>query len=602
MTSGPSADLLTEEAFAHHQEGRLQEAERLYRVALEKDTDHFQALQLLGTLELRRERMDEAIALLERALVILKQSGSEVPPHASLYNNLGLALHASGRFAEAVEHFRQGLVLDPDLTELHVSLGQAWMEQGDFAAATGCYETALRLNPNLPECWCALGTAQARSGCLEDAIVSYCRELSLDPSHWKARFNLAQMLRRTGRHAEAIALLTLLLEESPDDLRIHRQLGIVYADSNRLDLSLNHFRHLLAERPDDAEALQYIADIQQAMGKIGEAEQYYRRSLELRPLITIDAIKSPPDFRALLLFTPGAVNTPLASMVERVEYESNLLNVLPGAVYDLDMLRRRTDVVVNLIADVDQGHAVLPLAAELTERMGKPTVNHPCKIMLTDRESIANLLSVIPDCCVPTTRRYSGATMRAAGFNLAQTPFLFPVLVRPAGAHGGIDFAKVENKTELDAFVALRPDASYYLTRYVDYRSADGFFRKYRFIFVNDAIYPYHLAIDDKWKIHHITTNMAHHSWMQQEEECFLKNPHSVFGHRQYEALQAIQQSVGLEYFGIDCALDSEGKVVVFEVNACMLVHQRNEQFPYKTEPVRRIRQAFDAMLKRMAS
>jgi hypothetical protein len=39
----------------------------------------------------------------------------------------------------------------------------------------------------------------------------------------------------------------------------------------------------------------------------------------------------------------------------------------------------------------------------------------------------------------------------------------------------------------------------------------------------------------------------------------------------------------------------------VFEVNACMLVHQHNEQFPYKTEPVRRIKEAFDSMLERMA-
>jgi hypothetical protein len=40
---------------------------------------------------------------------------------------------------------------------------------------------------------------------------------------------------------------------------------------------------------------------------------------------------------------------------------------------------------------------------------------------------------------------------------------------------------------------------------------------------------------------------------------------------------------------------------VVFEVNASMLVHQRNDDFPYKAPFVERIRLAFDAMLRRMA-
>jgi hypothetical protein len=165
-----------------------------------------------------------------------------------------------------------------------------------------------------------------------------------------------------------------------------------------------------------------------------------------------------------------------------------------------------------------------------------------------------------------------------------------------------VEFEKIENRAELGVFAARHPEMDYYLSEYVDYRSADGFFRKYRFIFIDDEILAYHLAIDDKWKIHHVTTDMANQSWMQAEEKAFLENPHAVFGPRHYGALRAIRKKVGLEYFGIDCGLDRDGRLVVFEVNACMLVHQHNEQFPYKIEPVRRIKAAFNAMLDRMAS
>jgi hypothetical protein len=89
---------------------------------------------------------------------------------------------------------------------------------------------------------------------------------------------------------------------------------------------------------------------------------------------------------------------------------------------------------------------------------------------------------------------------------------------------------------------------------------------------------------------------------MQQEEEAFLNHPAGVFSPGNYEALQAIQQCIGLEYFGIDCGLDRFGNIVVFEVNASMLVHAQNDEFPYKTPAVQRIKLAFDAMLRKLAT
>ena len=43
------------------------------------------------------------------------------------------------------------------------------------------------------------------------------------------------------------------------------------------------------------------------------------------------------------------------------------------------------------------------------------------------------------------------------------------------------------------------------------------------------------------------------------------------------------------------------GKLIVFEVNASMLVHDDNAEFPYKDAYVRAIKAAFDAMLRKLA-
>ncbi len=140
------------------------------------------------------------------------------------------------------------------------------------------------------------------------------------------------------------------------------------------------------------------------------------------------------------------------------------------------------------------------------------------------------------------------------------------------------------------------------MIEYIDYASADGYFRKYRFIFVDGEILPYHLAIGNDWKVHHVSTDMARQPWMQREEAAFLAEPGTVFTAENYRALRTIRERIGLDYFGIDCGLDAAGNIVAFEVNASMLVHDDNAEFPYKDPAVRAIKQAFNAMLHRRAT
>jgi hypothetical protein len=182
--------------------------------------------------------------------------------------------------------------------------------------------------------------------------------------------------------------------------------------------------------------------------------------------------------------------------------------------------------------------------------------------------------------------------------DLRRRGLVFPLLLRLAGTHGGDAFEKV-GEGELATFLARYSGDDFYVTEYADYQSRDGYFRKYRFMFTNGEILPYHLAIGDQWKVHHFRTDMGRHTWMQDEERAFLENPRTVFSEQHYSTLREIQAAVGLEFFGIDCSLDVEGRVVVFEVNASMLVHDDNKEFPYKTPYCARVKEALHAMLAR---
>jgi tetratricopeptide (TPR) repeat protein len=524
---------------------------------------------------------------------------------------IGLEYYTAGRIEDAITAYQTGLAAAENeppgsvsvgtISDLHSHLGNAWMVRGDLGQAAANYKAALRLAPHLTTCWCNLGNAHHRAGKPAEAVAYYLQALKLNPGHWPSRTNLVQALIATKQYIIARGLLLEMVGERPQDGGLRHQLGKVHFELEEREAAIACFEQGIALNPGDAESLYWIGGIKQEAGEIDAAKAAYAEAARIQPLIRRPAAKVPADFRVLALYGPFAGNTPTEYLFKDVAYDTDTLSLFASNKYDVEALKLDVQVVVNLISDADQADGLLPLAADLVDRIGKPIVNDPRKIGKTTRDAIAELLAGISDCKIPKVLRQTAGSDLSMATLRAAIPFS-SILARPVGTHGGDDFEKIEDPAELSAFLTQRPDIDHYLIEYVDYRSADGHFRKYRFIFVDDQVLPYHLAIGNDWKVHHVSTDMVNQAWMQAEEEAFLQDPARVFNSLHYEALRAIQQRIGLEYFGIDCGLDRAGNLVVFEVNASMLVHERNEDFPYKGPFVLRIKQAFDAMLQKFAS
>ena len=330
----------------------------------------------------------------------------------------------------------------------------------------------------------------------------------------------------------------------------------------------------------------------------------FRHAQETSPLITWKTLKKKADFSVVLLDAPGGGCTPVNNyLVRKAPYDCHFYCVLPDSPHHIDLIRANADVVINLIADADHCKDILPFALDLVENLGLPVVNHPRLIIKTDRETVAQRLSGMPMCRIPKTVRITGAALAEAAANRSIHCFTLPLLIRIVGTHGGDDFEMFNDMDAIADFVSKRPAADYYLIEYLDYRSADGFFRKYRLISIDGKLLPYHLAIYDQWKVHHFRTDMANQAWMREEEGFFLSHPHSVFNESQQAVLFEVAAAMGLDYGGIDCALDRDGRIVVFETNAAMLVHDEVDVlFAYKNPFIAKIKDAFNAMLNRLAS
>jgi tetratricopeptide (TPR) repeat protein len=530
---------------------------------------------------------------------------------AAHYLRAGTKYDAVGKTKDAVDAFQRGLAaaenespgpeLDATLTQLHEGLADAAVLRGDSRLAATHYRLALQLSPHLTDCWCKFANLQLKVGRRQEAIALYLQALKQNSRHWAARANLAQALMATQQYILAKAVLLELKDERPQDARIHFQLGKTHFELNELELALQSFQQAVTLNPADAESINWIGALRQTMGDSAGAQAAYAEAARIKPLISRPAAKSPAEFRVLALYAPFGGNTPTEYLFQDAFYDTDTLALFASRDYDDTLFGENVQLVINLISDADQTEALLPVAADLVDRFSLPTVNHPRRIGMTTRDAVARLLEGIPNCRVPGALRLKAGADRSPDALRAMLPFSCPILARPVGTHGGDDFEKIEDHAPLAAFLSQHSDHDCYLTQYIDYRSGDGYFRKYRFIFVDGEILPYHLCIGADWKLHHISTDMANQPWMQREEEAFLSEPDAVFAPAHYQALQTIRRRVGLEYCGIDCALDACGDLVVFEVNASMLVHARNEDFPYKAPAVSRIKHAFDEMLRRFA-
>lgn len=97
-------------ALQHHQAGRLQEAEQLYRQILNAQPNHADALHLLGVIAHQTGNHAVAVELIRKAI-------SLNPTVGSYHNNLGNALKYQGRLEEAIASFQRALGLKPDYAE-----------------------------------------------------------------------------------------------------------------------------------------------------------------------------------------------------------------------------------------------------------------------------------------------------------------------------------------------------------------------------------------------------------------------------------------------------------------------------------------------------
>jgi Tfp pilus assembly protein PilF/SAM-dependent methyltransferase len=206
---------LFDEAQDLHQAGRLADAKARYDRILAADPRHGPTLHMVGLMAYQVGQNDVAVDILSRAA---QRDGAS----AALHSNLGLALRAQGKVAEAAASFRRALALNPDAAETHSNLGNVLMEQGHVTAAANSYARAVALNPGLAALHANLGDALWAQGKLEEAEASHSRALALEPGNADTLKSLALLALARGDAGLAMRRIheAVLRDDSPRSHRI----------------------------------------------------------------------------------------------------------------------------------------------------------------------------------------------------------------------------------------------------------------------------------------------------------------------------------------------------------------------------------------------
>jgi glutathione synthase/RimK-type ligase-like ATP-grasp enzyme len=352
--------------------------------------------------------------------------------------------------------------------------------------------------------------------------------------------------------------------------------------------------------PADKRAAHFMLwEVCQILGDPEAATANLRAALQDDPVTSRHC--PAPLRRILVLAVPGdfQANLPLDALLGAPDNQLHTLWLTdPDAAMDDplsafgDFLPKVDCVFIAIAEDVRHCRA-LEAADRVAEALDVPVINEGRRIAAVSRNGVAHLLRGLPDAVVPYSTPIERASL-AGGAGLE-----FPLIIRPAGSHAGKDLARVDSAETLHTYLAGVTGDRFYIAPFIDYQSRDGFWRKYRIIFVDGHPWPYHLAIHSDWAIWYYNARMDLDQWKRCEEARFVADISQVFPERAMRALRAVAERVGLDYFGMDCGLMPDGRLVVFEIETGMIVHDWDSAaiYPYKQACTQAIRQATERMI-----
>ena len=240
---------------AFFQHGYFDPAEAFFGLALRDDPSSAEARYGLGSVYLKREKLEQARASFQQALT-LKASYPATLPNA--WNNLGILATREGRTGDAIGYFEQALRLNPDHWIALENLGNAYRHEKRWKEARQTLERAVQIRPQDPEANYSLAMVYAQMDDTGRAYEFMQRALALRPAYPEALNNLGVLYLRTQRRDDAVRTFEECIRVAPGFDQSYLNLARVYAIEGDREKARGVLRNLLQQHPGNPQAQQAL--------------------------------------------------------------------------------------------------------------------------------------------------------------------------------------------------------------------------------------------------------------------------------------------------------------------------------------------------------
>ncbi|MCC6508445.1 MAG: RimK family alpha-L-glutamate ligase [Pirellulaceae bacterium] len=358
--------------------------------------------------------------------------------------------------------------------------------------------------------------------------------------------------------------------------------------------------------PDDAAAILDMSTILQIRGHAKLAAEMQWQALSMRQHYTLSshpqsASKQSASMRLLAIMSPGDImaNTPVEFLVEDSDIALEYLYLGRGLPAPEQLPSH--DLAFLAVCESQANQELLAHLSDVKPHWPTPWINSPSAIARLTRDGVPTLLWRIPNVMVSDTQRMAREEVEGL-VHFAQYPSdLFPIIARPVDSHAGFGLQKLTDAVDITNYLRDHDDREFYVAPFIDYRSQDGKYRKFRIVVLDGQPMAAHMAVSERWMVHYLNADMLSNAEHRAEEAHFMTTFEDDFAVRHRPALTMIDQRLGLDYYSIDCAETRSGQLIVFEIDNGAVVHSMDpvDIFPYKLPQMQKVFAAFRRLLNK---
>ncbi len=205
------------------------------------------------------------------AIPYLKRATEQDPQNVTLRMTLAQSCISSVQYQCVIGVHKEILALNAESAEADMLAGEAFDQLGDTTGAIKEFRAAILKNSSQPGVHFGLGYLLWTEGNWTEAANEFRLELQNVSKHTRARIYLADSLVRQSDFSQALMELGKLTADEQSDSLVHRDLGTIYANSNRVSDAVRELEMAVLLDPVDEESHFQLAKIYELMGRRDDA-------------------------------------------------------------------------------------------------------------------------------------------------------------------------------------------------------------------------------------------------------------------------------------------------------------------------------------------